>query len=64
MTPDALQGPEAIRDMFARIRGRYDLLNRLLSLGQDVGWRRLMARRVAARRPRRILDLATADAAL
>lgn len=59
MTPDALQGPEAIRDMFARIRGRYDLLNRLLSLGQDVGWRRLMARRVAARRPRRILDLAT-----
>lgn len=59
MTPDALRDPDAIRDMFARIRGRYDLLNRLLSLGCDVGWRRRMARRVAGRNPGRILDLAT-----
>lgn len=59
MTGDALREPAAIRDMFARIRGRYDLLNRLLSLGSDVRWRRRVARRVASKRPRRILDLAT-----
>lgn len=59
MTGDTPRGPDAIRDMFARIRGRYDLLNRLLSMGRDVGWRRHMARRVADRQPRRILDLAT-----
>ncbi len=59
MTGDALREPAAIRDMFARIRGRYDLLNRLLSLGSDVRWRRRMARLVASKHPRRILDLAT-----
>jgi len=59
VTIDTLREPGAIREMFARIRGRYDLLNRLLSLGSDVRWRRRLARRVAEARPRRILDLAT-----
>ncbi len=59
MTGNPPREPEAIREMFARIRGRYDLLNRLLSLGLDSGWRRHMARRVAGGQPRRILDLAT-----
>lgn len=59
MTRDALREPAAIREMFARIRGRYDLLNRLLSLGSDQRWRRRMARGVARFGPRRILDLAT-----
>ncbi len=55
-----------IRGMFARIAHRYDLLNRLLSLGSDVRWRRLLARRVAASRPARLLDVCTgtADVAL
>jgi len=55
-----------IRGMFARIAHRYDLLNRLLSLGADVRWRRLLARRVAASRPERLLDVCTgtADVAL
>jgi demethylmenaquinone methyltransferase/2-methoxy-6-polyprenyl-1,4-benzoquinol methylase len=45
--------------MFDRIAHRYDLLNRVLSLGQDVRWRRLVARRVAAAAPRRVLDVCT-----
>lgn len=45
--------------MFGRIAHRYDLLNRVLSLGQDRGWRRLLARRVAAVGPRLTLDVCT-----
>ena len=45
--------------MFGRIAHRYDLLNRVLSLGQDVRWRRLVARRVAVARPERVLDVCT-----
>lgn len=45
--------------MFGRIAPRYDLLNRVLSLGQDVRWRRRVARRVAAARPERVLDVCT-----
>jgi demethylmenaquinone methyltransferase/2-methoxy-6-polyprenyl-1,4-benzoquinol methylase len=48
-----------IRDMFGRIAGRYDLLNRLLSLGRDPSWRRAVARRAAAQRPRLVLDMCT-----
>ena len=49
----------AIRGMFGRIAHRYDLLNRVLSLGQDVGWRRLVRRRVSALQPERLLDVCT-----
>lgn len=48
-----------IRGMFARIAHRYDLLNRVLSLGNDVRWRRALARRVAAASPARVLDVCT-----
>ena len=45
--------------MFGRIAHRYDLLNRLLSLGRDVEWRRLVARRVSDIGPCRLLDVCT-----
>lgn len=45
--------------MFDRIAPRYDLLNRLLSAGTDVGWRRRMARHVPSGENLRLLDLAT-----
>ena len=48
-----------IRTMFGRIAHRYDLLNRVLSLGRDVSWRRTAARRVSALEPRLVLDLCT-----
>lgn len=47
-----------IRDMFDKIAPRYDLLNRLLSLRQDVGWRRKMASAVIVPRGGRVLDVA------
>lgn len=48
--------------MFDRIAHRYDLLNRLLSLGRDVAWRKSIARNLPERGALRILDLATGTA--
>jgi demethylmenaquinone methyltransferase/2-methoxy-6-polyprenyl-1,4-benzoquinol methylase len=48
-----------IRGMFGRIAHRYDLLNRTLSLGRDVSWRKKVARRVEAKHPERVLDVCT-----
>ena len=45
--------------MFGRIAHRYDLLNRVLSFGRDVSWRKTVAQRVAAVRPERVLDICT-----
>lgn len=50
---------DQVRDMFDAIAPKYDLLNHLLSLGIDRGWRRTMVRMVARTNPRQILDLAT-----
>jgi demethylmenaquinone methyltransferase/2-methoxy-6-polyprenyl-1,4-benzoquinol methylase len=51
--------PDAIRGMFAAVASRYDLLNRLLSLRQDVGWRRRLVAALAEAPPGAVLDLAT-----
>ncbi len=52
--------------MFDGIAPRYDLLNRILSLGMDTRWRRLAVRALALPPASRVLDLATgtADVAL
>lgn len=52
--------------MFDRIAGRYDLLNRLTSLGSDRRWRRRLVAALELRPGDRVLDLATgtADVAL
>ena len=44
--------------MFDQVAERYDLLNDVLSLGQDRWWRRVVAGVVAARPGERVLDLA------
>jgi demethylmenaquinone methyltransferase/2-methoxy-6-polyprenyl-1,4-benzoquinol methylase len=44
-------------DMFTRVPPRYDLVNRIVTLGQDRRWRHLAALACLINRPRRILDL-------
>lgn len=48
-----------VQGMFARIAHRYDLMNRLMTLGQDVRWRREVIRRAALPPQGRLLDLGT-----
>ncbi len=50
---------KAVNSMFARIAGRYDVANHLLSGGVDHWWRRRLVRAVHDRGPRTVLDLAT-----
>lgn len=52
-------GPQTdeIRRLFTRIAGRYDLLNRALTFGLDLSWRRRALALLEA--PTRVLDLAT-----
>lgn len=51
--------PAAVRAMFGRIAGRYDLANHLLSGGIDHFWRQRLVRAVRDGHPMDILDLAT-----
>jgi demethylmenaquinone methyltransferase/2-methoxy-6-polyprenyl-1,4-benzoquinol methylase len=60
-TPDDRFAPHAARElggMFDEVSPRYDLLNRLLSLGQDRAWRAALARAVPEN-ARAVLDLCT-----
>lgn len=55
-----------VRRMFDTIAGRYDMLNRMLSLGMDRFWRRKTVDSLRPFSPQRILDVAsgTGDLAL
>jgi demethylmenaquinone methyltransferase / 2-methoxy-6-polyprenyl-1,4-benzoquinol methylase len=50
--------PADVAAMFDRTAHRYDLVNDVLSVGQDRLWRRVVARTVGAARGDRVLDLA------
>jgi len=48
-----------VQNMFARIASRYDLMNRLMTMGQDIGWRKIVIARAALSDRDRLLDLGT-----
>ncbi len=48
-----------VQEMFARIAGRYDLMNRLMTGGQDVKWRRYVIQQANLPQTGRLLDIAT-----
>ena len=48
-----------VNTMFARIAHRYDLMNRVMTGGQDIRWRRLMVQEAALSPGGRFLDVAT-----
>jgi demethylmenaquinone methyltransferase/2-methoxy-6-polyprenyl-1,4-benzoquinol methylase len=50
--------PRDVAAMFDQVAERYDLVNDVLSFGQDRWWRRFVAATVAARPGERVLDLA------
>jgi demethylmenaquinone methyltransferase/2-methoxy-6-polyprenyl-1,4-benzoquinol methylase len=54
-----MPNPKAVNSMFARIAGRYDLANHMLSGGVDYWWRQRLVRAVHDAHPESILDLAT-----
>jgi demethylmenaquinone methyltransferase/2-methoxy-6-polyprenyl-1,4-benzoquinol methylase len=54
-----MQDPTYVKEAFGKIAGRYVVTNHVLSLGIDVLWRKRVARTVAGRKPKRVLDVAT-----
>lgn len=53
---------EQVTSMFNRIASKYDFLNRFLSLGIDVYWRKKAIALLKPLKPQRILDVATGTA--
>ncbi len=66
ITPYSPEGSkrEQVERMFDNISPKYDLLNRLFSLGIDQAWRRKVIRLVAKEPVDRLLDVATGTADL
>jgi demethylmenaquinone methyltransferase/2-methoxy-6-polyprenyl-1,4-benzoquinol methylase len=50
------------QDLFTGIPDRYDMLEELLSLGQNRRWRRAMVDRIVPAAPARVLDVASGTA--
>lgn len=49
---------DQVRDMFNNIAPAYDRMNRLMTFGNDVRWRRKCVKRVKEGNPRKVLDIA------
>ncbi len=53
---------QQVADMFDDIAVKYDFLNRFLSAGIDIGWRKKAIRQLKELHPKKILDVATGTA--
>jgi demethylmenaquinone methyltransferase / 2-methoxy-6-polyprenyl-1,4-benzoquinol methylase len=56
--PQGEEKARAVRSLFDTIAGRYDLVNRLMTFGLDIGWRRRAVRSLRLPGRARVLDLA------
>ncbi len=56
--PEGEEKAHAVRRLFDTISPRYDLVNRVMTFGMDVGWRRRTVRELALPAGSRIFDLA------
>ena len=56
--PTGDQKAAAVRSLFDRIGSRYDLVNRVMTFGLDVGWRRRAVRELHLPHGSRVYDLA------
>lgn len=57
-----LEGSERahyVQNMFAGIAGNYDLMNRLMTFGQDMKWRKTVIKQARIPKGGRLLDIAT-----
>ena len=57
--PSAAERPVFVNRMFARIAPTYDLMNRLMTFGQDQGWRRKLLEACALPPHGKLLDVGT-----
>ncbi|MEO6722765.1 MAG: bifunctional demethylmenaquinone methyltransferase/2-methoxy-6-polyprenyl-1,4-benzoquinol methylase UbiE [Ferruginibacter sp.] len=57
-----LSKKEQVADMFDNIAYRYDFLNRFLSIGIDITWRKKAIRQLKDLNPKSVLDVATGTA--
>jgi len=58
-TPDDPDHHSFVTEMFDRVAPRYDRLNRIMTLGLDVWWRRQLVRSLDGASHRRVLDVCT-----
>lgn len=54
-----LSKKEQVEQMFDNISGKYDLLNRVLSMGIDIQWRNKVVKMVKKSAAKKVLDIAT-----
>lgn len=57
-----LSKKEQVAGMFDDIAGKYDFLNRFLSAGIDISWRKKALKELLAMQPKKMLDVATGTA--